>query len=177
MKNSIVLVLACILFAGCTSAGKTFELPADYAPLKYLKNRSQMPGLGLVIRSKNIITTIGDSAYVKDVDEYLKTRPVGGRHFHAIMTHEQTHSRRQIATGTKKWILRYLSDAKFAWAEEQIGWYHELKLLRAGGLMINVDGVAKTLAGYLIPVGRIVSEDDARAWVNDVLAGRWEPGN
>lgn len=175
MKNWIVLTLACILFAGCTSAGKTFDLPAKYAPLKHLKARSEIPGLGLAIRSASTITTLGESAYVKDVDEWLKKNPPAGRRFHSIMRHEQEHSKRQLATGTKKWVSKYLFSKSFAWKEEQIGWYYELTLLKSYGFQVNIVGVAKTLSGYTIATGKIVSFEEALKWVEDVMAGRWKP--
>ena len=107
-----------------------------------------------------------------DVERWLKERPEGSVRYDSIMQHERVHSHRQLKMGLALWLSRYASSSKFRWQEERIGWYIQLQLLRRGGYQINVDGVAKSLAGYK-PF--MISYEDARQWVLDVIAGRWKP--
>lgn len=177
MRKFVLLVLMSLFSAGCTSIGNkegsTFLLPEEYRPLEEISERGFL--MGLVITGDSTITTVGKTAYVEDLEKWLAERPVGSLRFRAVVRHEQEHSRRQLDAGVKRWLARYLSDAEFAWLEEQIGWYWQLRILQQGGARINVDGVAKTLAGYKIATGGIVSFEDAKQWVSDVLAGRWSP--
>ena len=177
MRNLVLLAIISLFSAGCTTIdnkdGSVLLLPETYRPLEQIKERGLL--MGLVITGDNTTTTIGNTAYVEDLEKWLEQRPVGGLLFRAVMRHEQEHSKRQFDYGVKAWLARYVTDKAFAWKEEQIGWYYSLTILKQGGALINVDGVARALAGYTITTGSIVDEDTARQWVLDVLAGRWTP--
>ena len=61
------------------------------------------------------------------------------------------------------------------WREEQVGWFLQLRRLQAGGRPLYPQVIAQALAGYRNLEGRMVSEAEALAWVQAVLAGTWTP--
>lgn len=163
MRYTIILLLT--LLAGCAN---TAPIPEKYRPLETLSGRPDF------LAPDTTATTVGKTVYVADVEKWLKERPEGTVRYDSIMQHERVHSYRQLKLGVGTWLSRYASSAAFRWKEEQLGWYIQIQLLRRGGFQINVDGVAKSLSGYK-PF--MVSYEDARQWVLDVLAGRWKPAS
>lgn len=157
------LCLLLLVSVACSS----HEVPAEYRPLEQIKER-----LG-VIGSKTAISTIGRTAWVADLDAWLKRNQPGSPMYRAILRHEQEHARRQLAMGTAKWLKRYLSDKAFMWAEEQIGWYWQITELQRLRQRVYPEGVARILSGKTYK--GMVSYDDALKWVRDVLGGRWTP--
>lgn len=151
-------------------AANELRLDARWAPLEAIVERAALPGV-----SNTAATTIGTKVYVVDLQRWLKRHPQNSPLFEGVMLHEQVHSRRQLAAGVDPWIARYVRDTAFMWAEEQLGWYAELQLLKSRGLAINVKGVAKSLSNYSNLAGDMVTYDEALKWVEAVLAGRWKP--
>lgn len=162
-----LLALAVLALAGCT--GASHAVPEEYRPLKQI---TESP-----LRSGKYVTTIGETVYVNDLDDWLERRPVGSPLYRATLRHEQVHSKRQLKAGLTIWINQYLTDTEFMWKEEQLGWYEGLRSLQSSGLTINKDEVADALAGYKNLKGQMVTREVALAWVNDVVAGRWRPAN
>ena len=168
MRQVMLLTMIWMALAsGC--ATKVHDLAEQYHPLERVKESPLRPGTG--------ITTLGRTAYVNDLDEWLAKRPPGSALYHAILLHEREHTVRQLAYGQTAWLGRYLNDTEFMWAEESRGWYIQLKEYQRRGLQVNPEGVAKTLAAYMNISGRMISYEDALTWVRDVLAGRWSPPN
>tara|TARA_R100001244_G_scaffold25113_4_gene25612 strand:+ start:69466 stop:69975 length:510 start_codon:yes stop_codon:yes gene_type:complete len=163
-----LLILAVLVFSGCTNA-KSYELDDEWLPLKEIKQRSKMAAL--VVPSKSNITTVSPYCYVTDLDYYLKLKPPGSVKFRSIMTHERIHAQRQEKTGVFSWVGQYMTDAKFALAEEKIGYYHQMKL--DGSL--RPENVASALSKYKIFTGGIVSYEDALTWARLVRSGQWHP--
>jgi hypothetical protein len=137
--------------AGCTmfGDGKNLEegvdihrLDAEWLPLEQLRERPSalLPG--------SVTTTVGERAYVADVEKWLEERPIDSPRYRATLAHEQEHAKRQLAHGVTTWIAKYLYDQQFMWAEEQRGWYISLRAYRRSGLRVNPEAVAKTLNGY-----------------------------
>jgi len=160
-----VMLMVTLLVCGCS--GPSFKLDEQYAPLEQIRESFLRPGSG--------ITTIGKSCYVRDLDDWLAKHPPGSPQFHAIIIHEQLHTRRQLKMGLTKWLGRYLTELEFMRDEELRGWYLQLQEYRRRGLMVSPEGVARTLANYQSFAGRMMSYEDALTWVRDVLAGRWKP--
>lgn len=148
------------------------RLDPRWAPLEAIVERAALPGL-----SNTAATTIGTKVHVVDLAAWLKRHPEGSPRFDAVLHHEQVHARRQLAAGVDPWIARYLRDRAFMWAEEQRGWYEELRHLQARGLQVNPPGVAKVLSKYSNLAGPMVTYDEALAWVQAVLAGTWRPAD
>ena len=63
------------------------------------------------------------------------------------------------------------------WAEEQAGWYEEIKHMGYGGLRRSAEDLAKILSGYQNLKGSMVSYAEALAWAKQVLDGSWRPPN
>jgi len=161
-----------MVLVGCKGPS-TYALSGEWHPLRQISERG--PVVGLVVTSDTKIYTIGDTVYVKDLENYLKRKPPGSVQFKAQMRHEQEHAIRQRTAGLRIWLTRYGYNTRFAWLEEQCGWYYELIALQKAGLRINVDGVAAVLAGYKNLSGHITTFEEAKKWTLDVLQGRWTP--
>lgn len=163
MRMLLVLVLFVV---GCS--GREHKLGDTYRPLDRIAER---PDVGVAATAA---TTIGDTVYVVDLKGWLGANPPGSLAFHATMLHEQEHARRQAKAGLVKWLASYVTNADFMWAEEQRGWYLELRALRGGGANILVDVVAASLADYKTLTGaRMVSFGEAKTWVEAVLRSQW----
>ena len=93
----------------------------------------------------------------------------------ALLLHEREHAVRQLDAGLGPWLARYLNDREFMWQEEQAGWFLHLRHLQAAGRPLFPQVIARTLAGYRNLEGPMVSEAEALAWVEAVLAGAWTP--
>src|SRR5690606_25002714 len=106
---------------------------------------------------------------------WLARHPPGSPPYEAVLLHEQVHAQRQVAAGVDPWIQRYLSDRAFMWAEEQRGWYVQLRHLRQRGLGVDAAAVARNLTTYRNLAGAMVSYDEALEWTRAVLEGRWAP--
>ncbi|MCO5167887.1 MAG: hypothetical protein M9894_16205 [Planctomycetes bacterium] len=87
--------------------------------------------------------TLGTRCYTADLGWWEIAYPEGP-HRDALLLHEQEHAVRQAVAG-RTWYARYLADP----APEHY---------------------AEVLAGYRLPGGRMVSYEDALAWVRDVLS-------
>lgn len=161
----LVVLLMILLVSGC--ATKVHEVPEQYRPLERIKESVLRPG--------SYITTVGTTARVWDLDEWLAKHPPGGPMYHAILMHEKLHTERQLAYGLDAWIGRYLIDTEFMWDEESRGWFLQIQEYRRRGLRPNAPGIAKILAGYRNFAGPMILYEDALKWVQDVLAGRWRP--
>lgn len=156
------LVISLALLAGCGS----LDVPAQYRPLETMREGNPF--------GATAATTVGSTVYVQDLDDWrdrLETPRV-----RALLLHERVHAERQFERGTARWIWAYLTSREFAWREEQLGWYVQIQELRRGGETVSPEGIAKLLVSYRHPAGELVSYEEALAWVQDVLAGRWSPG-
>lgn len=179
----LILALILTLPLGCKSMGsgdsagdspssalfRSIRLDAKWAPLERLTERPDMLG------SANLATTIGHTVYIEDIDVWLGERPIDGPRFNAIMSHERIHATRQLATGVTSWIARYATSTAFMWEEESIGWYLQIREWMRSGVRFHPEGVARTLHGYRNLAGRMVTYDEALAWVEAVLRGQWKP--
>lgn len=180
MRNSLAFVLLTLL-AGCQYVGPVLDkdgfilahqLDEEWRPLEDVRER---PRLVRDLGSDTATTTVGRHAYVRDLDEWIDRVVPGSPKYRALLRHEQEHSRRQLAYGLYLWIARYSYDKKFALLEEQIGWYYEITERRRLGSPMNPDITAAVLSRYENLAGRLISFEEARVWVLDVLAGRWTP--
>ena len=171
MRRVILLLFLILPFVGCATA--TYDLPEEWRPLEQIRERGA--AVDALIDNDSTVTTIGKNVYVKDLEVFLERNTPASVRFRALMRHEQEHAIRQFDYGLWGWITRYTHDVEFMWQEEARGWYYELTLLQQAGRAINPDVVAASLSNYKNISGRMVSFDDAKTWVLDVLAGRWSP--
>jgi len=171
------LLLILLLLAGC----KTYDLGPEWKPLTTVIQRPSLP-----FASDSATTTMGSHVYVVNLEGWLLTYPPGSVEFVALMRHEREHARRQYRylglpgeLALSAWIARYLTDREFMWAEEQAGFYQALKWLQAAGLWPpqrtahvahDMSSLYKTAAGT-----PMVSEAEARAWIEAALDGSWAP--
>lgn len=151
------------------SACSSMDLDDEWRPLTEIRE-SRAVAVGL---SDSGARTIGRTIYVNDLDEFLDRHPEPL--FSAVLHHERVHAIRQAEEGLAEWISRYLVDRDFMWEEEQVGWYAQLIYMRNHGLQIIPEAVANVLHGYSNAEGTMVGFAEALQWVQDVLAGRWEP--
>jgi len=161
------LILMVILLGAIGCNGAAHAVPERFRPLEQIKESALRPGTA--------ITTIGKTAWVWNLDKWLKLHPPDSPVYDAILLHEREHAIRQLAYGTTSWVARYLRDTEFMRDEELRGWYLQLKEYQRRGLQTNPEGVAKVLAGYYNFSGHMIEYEDALTWVRDVLAGRWRP--
>lgn len=177
--NPRLLLLAAILAcAGCVCV----DVEDGYGPLSSLCERPSLKAVGV---GDGVITTKGSTVWVRSLREFDRDFPPGSVRRHALLTHERIHAQRQFRykglpgeLAQRAWIARYLSDTGFMWEEEQRAWYAEIKIRQKAGQWNRADTLraASGLAGYSDLFGHpMVSARDALAWVEDVLAGRWEP--
>jgi len=177
MRNLLVIVLL-TLSSGCASmmdsgTGRdAHPLAAEWRPLESVRER---PRVVRDLGTDTAITTIGRHCYVKDLDEWLGRVVPGSAKYKALMRHEQEHSKRQLDMGLYLWIARYSYDREFALLEEQIGYYYEITERRRLGNPVNIDGTAVVFSRYKNLAGKLITFDEAKAWILDVLAGRWTP--
>lgn len=181
MRKLLLLVLLLPLSTGCAMLGSpkdadgnliAHQLEAEWRPLEDIRER---PHLVRNLGSDTSITTVGRHCYVRDLEDYLRRKPPGSAKYKAQLRHEQEHSIRQLDYGTFLWVARYSYDRKFALIEEQIGYYYEITERRRLGRPMNVDATALVLSKYKNLAGSLISFEDARSWILDVLAGRWSP--
>lgn len=172
-----LLPLLLILLAGCT----TYPLGPEWKPLSAVVERPSLP-----FASDTATTTKGSHVYVVDLPGWLMEYPPGSVEFVALMRHERTHAVRQFRyegllgeLAVAAWIARYLVDHKFMWEEEQAGFYMAIKHLQANGrwdwfrtlqVAHAMSSMYKTITGEAM-----VSEAEARAWIESVLNGGWTP--
>jgi len=174
------MILCLALLTGCA----TYDLGDDYPPLSKIVERPSLSEIGV---SDTTLTTKGSHVYVGDLDKFLNENPPGTTPFIALMKHEQVHGKRQFGylglpgeMALTAWISRYAVDHNFMWAEEQQGYYAEIKHLDQHGMWSYTDtistasamsgGVYKTILGK-----RMVSFENAKGWIMDVLSGHWTP--
>lgn len=151
--------------SGC--ATKVHQLPERFLPLERVKESFLRPGTG--------VTTVGTTARVNDLDDWLEKHPPNGPRYDAILLHEREHSLRQLNYGLNAWLGRYLTDTEFMLLEEQIGWYIQIQEYRRRGVMFTPEGIARVMSKYRNFAGPMIDYEDALTWVRDVLAGRWSP--
>lgn len=161
MRN--YLLVFCLLVS--SSCAATRDVEANYRPIETMSER---PWYASFLGGENTITTVGDTVYVEDLDDYMAKRPAGSPRYDSVMLHEKVHSYRQHQIGVSLWLSKYLSSRSFRWEEESLGWYVQLRMYRRYGLQVIPEGVAKTLSKY-------VDYDEALIWTQDVLSGRWHP--
>jgi hypothetical protein len=164
MMRTMILLMA-LLVTGCSLP--VHDVEDVYHPLKRIKQSPLRPG--------SWITTIGTTARVGNLEDWLKKHPPGSPIYHAILMHEREHTVRQLAYGLQDWLGRYLTEIDFMWDEESRGWYIQIQQYRQRGLQPYPEGIAKLLSSYRNFAGRMISYEDALKWVQDVLAGRWHP--
>lgn len=170
---------ALLLCSGCINTAPKFgisdavlALGPEWRPLQEIRER---PYLLRDVGSDTATTTVGKVAYVRDLEEWMIRVPAGSPKFNAILRHEQEHSKRQLAAGTYLWIAKYSYDTKFALLEEQIGYYYELTVRRQLGGSVKPEAYAVALSSYENLAGKLISYEDALAWVRAVLSGSWSP--
>jgi hypothetical protein len=182
IKRYLPLLFVVAALSGCKNLGGTpivgdpdlvYEVEAEWSPLKWIRQRPDM--VSKFGASESVIATVARSAYVANLQEWLNDHPPGSATYRGKMAHEQVHSSRQGVLGAFLWIARYSYDLKFMWREEAAGWYAEIQELRRLGQVINVIGMALTISKYRNLVGRMISFDDAKKWIEAVLRGEWEP--
>lgn len=160
VQSFLTFVLLALL-AGCSTA----DLPAEFRPLTTLSEGNPL--------GPAAATTVGSTVYVEDLGDWEGR--LGETRVRALLLHEREHSIRQHEQGVGLWLVHYLTSTSFAWREERLGWYVQIVTLRDGGEQVNPEGIAKILADYKHPMGKLVSYEEALAWVRDVLSGAWKP--
>jgi hypothetical protein len=104
------------------------------------------------------------------LSEFHASYPPGSVEEAALFRHERVHAQRQFAQGDV-WFARYAADASFRWQEEQLGYREEIVWLATNGRQVDPEATAAVLSGPVYDLaGRMVSFEDAYAWVQGVLA-------
>lgn len=158
-----IIIALCLLMLGCTHK---HILDERWRPLEEIVDR---PGYG---ENDWWSTTIGSSVYVADLEAWLNEKKPGGGEFEATLSHERVHAIRQRNLGVVKYIWLYLTDQKFRWYEEQLGWYVGLKIKDRYGIKWKIKDVVDSLRGYWLNLG---TRPDIQSWVTKVKNGTWKP--
>jgi hypothetical protein len=160
-----LIALLILLSVGCT----TRPVPDTFMPLEELVNRPFNMGAS--------ITTIHNSVWINDIDEYLRLKPEGSPLYTADMIHERIHSIRMGGWfSTIAFIAKYIFSSDFMWEEERICWYYELVYLKSKGIIKPYTYTASFLTkGYTNILGSMINYEDALKWVKDVYDGNWKP--
>lgn len=124
--------------------------------------------LWLIVDSKKVIMTIGDTLYAhpdmwKDMVPSLRSRAI-------IQVHEALHARRQLERGIDDWILKYLFDKKFRWEEEKLAYAAEWEYMIKNGYKYS-EGHHRMWAEILSSktYGDMVSFEEAYQWVSTTM--------
>ena len=172
MRYLITLLLLLLPMSAAGCARDHFSIDPEFRPLEEIRERPA--GLG---GNDTTITTVGRTCYVIHLDDWLGLFPPGSVDFRSKMLHEQQHALRQQQDGLIDWLAHYETDTTWMWHEESLGWYYELRTLQAGGRPVDAVAVASVLTSYRNMVGKMVDFDTAKAWVEAVLQGRWQPAH
>jgi len=161
-KLMLFLVSSVLMLAGCTSQ----QLPDNWHPLTRVVERTN------IVVSPTVVTTVSPLLITGDLDWFNERYPVGSVAHEALRRHEVQHAieQEEYPQGKAAWFYRYLRDKDFRWGVEQRGYKEAILYKRSQGQWINVEGLAATLSGNVY--NNMVSFEDARKWVLDVLAGR-----
>ena len=167
MRTSLrwFVLLLVVLSYGC----KTHSLGSEWRPLKRIRE-SEILAVGVSTKGARTLAT---EVIVRNLSKWLKLHPEPL--FTAALKHELVHAQRQKKMGFLKWTSRYLTDKKFMWEEEQLGYYEHLIYLKRHGVRIVFESWAKNISNYLALEGRMVSYKDAHVWILAVWAGQWKP--
>jgi len=157
------VILLCLVLCSCTNK---YQLPDKWKPLETVIDR---PGYG---EDDWWTTTLGSSVFVADLDAWLDFKKPGGSEFEATMRHERVHAIRQEKIGLVKYVWKYLTDQKFRWHEEQLGWYVGLRTKDEYGVKWDIKSVVDSLRNYWPSLG---SRPDIQAWVTAVKNKKWRP--
>lgn len=167
MTKYVALILI-LLFSGC----QFIELDSKWKPLKYVKQNPYQP--------VDIYTTLGNSIYVRNLEDWQKKYPEGSQNRNWLLLHERVHSYRQAKMGLTSFTAKYAYNKEFRWNEERLAEYASLKyLMRIGALKPGeqtekyLDSRAKFFSGEAYK--KMVSYQTARQWFDSVVHKGWEP--
>jgi hypothetical protein len=163
---------------GIRSSATTYTLPttkpsislgAEWMPLKFvtewprgiLPSREMMP--------------IGEHLYVRDLDRWMEHHQPRTGIYRAVLAHQREHARRQCVKGVLSWIADYSTKPEFMWSEEQVGWYHQIRVLRIWGKTIRPEMIAAELVEHRNLVGPMTTYEKALKWAELAITGRWLP--
>ena len=164
MKKILAAVVALILLiSGC--ATDEIKLDNRFRPLKAVKENPVQP--------RGVVTTIFPYLLVRDLDDWQKSFPEGSHHREALLRHERFHAWRQKKLGLSEYLYKYVFDRKFRLEEEKLANYIGLTYLKSRGVRVDVEGKARFLSGKAYK--KMVSYEEIKKWILDVMAGRWKP--
>jgi hypothetical protein len=113
----------------------------------------------------NYFITIGDTCYIpKKYFIQCQTIERFKQWSLPLFLHENEHSKRQIEYGIKKWLFRYITNKRFKWEEEVIGYTIEIKKRIELNFSINRDWYFKTLKSY-----RMATDNQIRLFLDSLL--------
>ena len=151
----------CSLTSGCRS----LKLDPKWKPLEIVEES--------VYQSKGIVSTIGNTLIVYDLDTWQRGNPKGSINRESLLRHERVHSYRQKKYGLTKYLYRYWTDKEFRWQEEQHALYACLTYKKKMKKHIYVKSLAHFLSGPVYC--RMISYNKAKTFVESVLNGSWKP--
>lgn len=165
------LVLALVLLTGCAG----YDLDPKWYPLEVVKER---PGfLGFLYTDSAMMTTIGNTLYVDDLEYFKKKYPPDSQSFIRIMAHERVHSIRQTAGvpffGLAWWLLKYVFSTEFMWDEERMAAYFEYKY----NVRRSSAEEAKAFSEHYFNIFGMpmISYEEALKWVEQAKKDEWAP--
>lgn len=165
MPLTIRLLIGLVFaLAGCSSP-RSLPLDREWRPLE------RVVEAGDRLLSRGVTVTLGKDACVADLDKWARLYPEGSIQRRAVLLHERCHAQRQLDAGLAPWLARYVADAAFRWREERLGWEQEVATLVRAGVRVDVEALSQILADdYVFFGARMVSRDEARAWLDEVIA-------
>ena len=165
IRNLVLSIVLLLSGAGCAS----HSVSEVFLPLETMYEKPI--GIG------SSITTLHNTVWVNDIDDYLKRKPEGSPLYNGDMLHERIHSIRMGGIfGTMWFVAKYVFDDDFMREEEFIGWYFELLYLKTKGIVRSPYYTANFLMGYENLGGPMFdTKEEALQWVLDVYSGKWKP--
>lgn len=145
------------MLTGC-SAG-SLRLDKRWLPLTHIVERN------LPFIPDNVVTTIGTTAYISNLDEFLENNQPGSPRFESLMLHEQIHSIRQLNYGIIIWIINYMIYPSFRWEEERLGWEADIRFTKRHGIAKKDEQYALILSEFY---GNMITYDRALKWVRSI---------
>lgn len=148
-----LLLIFTIFCSGCTLA--SYKADIDYivkdTPIKHTRFKGR---LWCWLNRHAAYITLGDTLYLDKNEWEVLSR---GSHVYfniqAMVVHESIHSIRQQKSGLIIWLFKYITNPRFRWEEEKLGYLAEWK--------------------YYLILGFIIEEEQYRDFAKEVSSGTY----
>ena len=108
--------------------------------------------------------TIGETCYIPK-NFYIQCQTIENfKRFNLpLYLHENEHSKRQIEYGIYKWLYKYITNKRFKWEEEVIGFSIEIKKKKELNYPIDKEWYFKILKNY-----RMATDNQIKLFLDNI---------